>query len=117
MQQCSWATGTSQLASVTRWRGAGRSARRPIVALLLFTGLRLSEAAALQAADVRISAREGLVVVRSGKGDAYPAVELNAVDEIIAVMRAAGAGPDAARLRALIVILWRAGFRPVRQAG
>lgn len=90
---------------------------RAIVALLLFTGLRLSEAAALQAADVRISAREGLVVVRSGKGDAYPEVELNAVDEIIAVMRAAGAGPNAARLRALIVILWRAGFRPVLQAG
>ncbi|HMI69351.1 MAG TPA: tyrosine-type recombinase/integrase, partial [Solirubrobacteraceae bacterium] len=39
---------------------------RAIVALLLFTGLRLSEAAALRVADVRISARKGLVVVRSG---------------------------------------------------
>jgi site-specific recombinase XerD len=48
-----------------------RSPRRAtaIVALLLFTGLRLSEAAAMQVADVRISARKGLVVVRSGKGD------------------------------------------------
>jgi len=33
------------------------------------------------------------------------------VEEIIAVMRAAGAGADGARLRALIVILWRAGLR------
>jgi integrase/recombinase XerC len=52
---------------------------RAIVALLLFTGLRLSEAAALQVADVRISARKGLVVVRSGKGEAYREVELNAL--------------------------------------
>jgi len=52
---------------------------RAIVALLLFTGLRLSEAAALQLADVRISARKGVVVVRSGKGDAYRKVELNAL--------------------------------------
>jgi site-specific recombinase XerD len=52
---------------------------RAIVPLLLFTGLRLSEAAALQVSDVRISAREGLVVVRSGKGDAYREVELNAL--------------------------------------
>jgi integrase/recombinase XerC len=52
---------------------------RAIVALLLFTGLRLSEAAALQVADVRISTRKGLVVVRSGKGDAYREVELNAL--------------------------------------
>ncbi len=52
---------------------------RAIVALLLFTGLRLSEAAALQFADVRVSARKGVVVVRSGKGEAYREVELNAL--------------------------------------
>lgn len=52
---------------------------RAFVALLLFSGLRLSEAAALAVADVRISARKGLVVVRSGKGDAYREVELNAL--------------------------------------
>jgi len=52
---------------------------RAIVALLLFSGLRLSEAAALSMADVRISARKGVVVVRSGKGDAYREVELNAL--------------------------------------
>jgi site-specific recombinase XerD len=33
------------------------------------------------------------------------------VEEIIAVMRAAGQDADGARLRALIVILWRAGLR------
>jgi hypothetical protein len=33
------------------------------------------------------------------------------VEEIVAVMRAAGDGPDGVRLRALIVILWRAGLR------
>jgi integrase/recombinase XerC len=52
---------------------------RAIVALFLFTGLRLAEASALRAADVRISARKGLAVVRSGKGDAYRTVELNAL--------------------------------------
>ena len=52
---------------------------RAIVALLLFTGLRLSEAAALDVADARISARKGVVVVRSGKGDVYREVQLNAL--------------------------------------
>lgn len=33
------------------------------------------------------------------------------IEEIVAVMRAAGDGPDGARLRALIVMLWRAGLR------
>ncbi len=33
------------------------------------------------------------------------------VEEVIAVTRAAGAGPDGVRLRALIVVLWRAGLR------
>lgn len=33
----------------------------------------------MQVADVRSSARKGLVIVRSGKGDAYREVELNAL--------------------------------------
>ena len=33
------------------------------------------------------------------------------VEEIVAVMRATGGGRDGARLRALIVVLWRAGLR------
>lgn len=44
------------------------------------------------------------------KGHRYPA-DPPPVEEIIAVMRAAGNGPNGARLRALIVILWRAGLR------
>ena len=44
------------------------------------------------------------------KGLQYPA-DPPTVEEIVAVMRAAGNGADGARLRALIVILWRAGLR------
>lgn len=50
---------------------------RAIVVLLLHTGLRLSELVALDAGDVRTSARKGVVIVRSGKGDAYREVPLN----------------------------------------
>jgi integrase len=44
------------------------------------------------------------------KGRRYPA-DPPTVEEIIAVMRCAGLGSDGARLRALIVLLWRAGLR------
>jgi integrase len=44
------------------------------------------------------------------KGEEYPA-DPPTVEEIIAVMRAVGDRPDAHRLRALIVLLWRAGVR------
>lgn len=44
------------------------------------------------------------------KGRRFPA-DPPTVEEIVAVMRAAGPGPDGARLRALIVVLWRAGLR------
>lgn len=44
------------------------------------------------------------------KGRRYPA-DPPTVEGIIAVMRAAGGGADGALLRALIVILWRAGLR------
>jgi integrase len=44
------------------------------------------------------------------KGRRYPA-DPPRVEEIIAVMRAAGDGVHCARVRALIVILWRAGLR------
>jgi integrase len=44
------------------------------------------------------------------KGLRYPP-DPPPVEEIIAVMRAAGAGVEGLRLRALIVILWRAGLR------
>ena len=44
------------------------------------------------------------------KGRRYPA-DPPTVEEIISVMRTAGAGPDGVRLRGLIVVLWRAGLR------
>jgi integrase len=44
------------------------------------------------------------------KGEEYPA-DPPTVEEIVAVMRAVGVRPDAHRLRALIVLLWRAGLR------
>jgi integrase len=44
------------------------------------------------------------------KGFRYPA-DPPTIEEIVAVMRAAGDGPDGARLCALIVMLWRAGLR------
>jgi site-specific recombinase XerD len=49
-----------------------------IARLLLYTGLRLSECAALNVDDIGISARKGIVIVRSGKGDTYREVPLNA---------------------------------------
>ncbi|MGO9793932.1 MAG: tyrosine-type recombinase/integrase [Solirubrobacteraceae bacterium] len=47
--------------------------------LLLYTALRLQEVVALDVDDVSISARKGMLVVRSGKGDAYREVPLNAL--------------------------------------
>jgi site-specific recombinase XerC len=44
------------------------------------------------------------------KGEQYPA-DPPTVEEIVAVMRAVGDRPEAHRLRALIVLLWRAGLR------
>jgi integrase len=43
------------------------------------------------------------------KGMTYPA-DPPTIEEIVPVMRAAGEKPDGLRLRALIVILWRAGL-------
>lgn len=51
---------------------------RAIALLLINTGLRISECAALDVDDVAVSARKGQVVVREGKGDAYREVPLNA---------------------------------------
>lgn len=49
------------------------------------------------------------------KGRRYPA-DPPTVEEVIAVMRAAGDGADGARLRALIVILWRPGCGSARRS-
>ena len=44
------------------------------------------------------------------KGEQYPA-DPPTVEEVIAVMRSVGDRPDGYRLRAVIVLLWRAGLR------
>jgi len=44
------------------------------------------------------------------KGLRYPP-DPPTVEEIVAVMRAAGDSPEGVRLRAIIVVLWRAGLR------
>ena len=51
---------------------------RAMSRVLFFSGLRVSELVGLDTTDVSISARKGRVVVRSGKGDAYREVALNA---------------------------------------
>jgi len=50
---------------------------RAIVVLLLYTALRLTELVTLDVGDARMSARKGMLVVRSGKGDLYREVPLN----------------------------------------
>ena len=56
---------------------ASRPRDRAIVTLLLYTMPRLHELAALNVDDVSMSARKGLLVIRSGKGDPYREVPLN----------------------------------------
>jgi len=47
------------------------------VTLLLYIPLRLHELVSLDVDDVSISARKGLVVIRSGKGHLYREVPVN----------------------------------------
>lgn len=51
---------------------------RAIAKMLFYAGLRLGELVKLDIEDVPISARKGKVIVRSGKGDAYREIALNA---------------------------------------
>jgi site-specific recombinase XerC len=66
-----------QQRALLRAAEASRPRDRAIVTLLLHTALRLHELVDLDVGDVSISARKGLLVVRSGKGDAYREVPLN----------------------------------------
>ena len=56
---------------------------RAIVTVMLHTGLRLSELTALTVQDVAITARKGMVTVRSGKGDRYRKVPLNSACRVV----------------------------------
>ncbi len=66
-----------QQRALLRAAEGSRPRDRAIVTLLLYAGLRLGELAALNVEDMSVSARKGIVVVRSGKGDAYREVPLN----------------------------------------
>ncbi|HRJ59041.1 MAG TPA: tyrosine-type recombinase/integrase [Anaerolineales bacterium] len=59
-----------------RWITRRRDAS--LVLFLLHTGLRLSEAVALQMEDIQLSERKGSVLVRNGKGSRQRQVPLNA---------------------------------------
>ena len=52
---------------------------RTIASIFLYAGLRLSELAALEVDDVAVTARKGVVTVRSGKGDRFREVPLNSI--------------------------------------
>ena len=55
---------------------------RAMATVFFYAGLRLSELAALDVADVAVSARRGRLTVRSGKGDAYREVPLNSASRL-----------------------------------
>ncbi|MBZ0291819.1 MAG: tyrosine-type recombinase/integrase [Anaerolineae bacterium] len=57
--------------------GSRRSIDRAVNLLLLYTGIRIGECAALEVDDVFVVGRKRKVVVRSGKGDYYREIPLN----------------------------------------
>ncbi|SRR6266568_3353383 len=71
------------------YRRNDTSARdKAITQLLFYTAIRLGECVALNLDDVRVSARKGVAIIRSGKGDTYREVPLNAeVREALRVWR------------------------------
>jgi integrase/recombinase XerC len=64
-----------------RFRAASRNQKRAldraVVSLLLNTGMRIGECAALDIADVCIAGRKCQVIIRNGKGDRYREIPLN----------------------------------------
>lgn len=55
-----------------------RSKDRAVALLLFYTGIRISECAALKEHDVSVAGRKNRVIVRNGKGDRYREIPLNA---------------------------------------
>jgi integrase/recombinase XerC len=66
----------------TRWLRAVQDCLRPRDRLLglipFYAGLRIGEAVALDVDDVQLSARKGLLIVRSGKGERYRELPVHA---------------------------------------
>jgi integrase/recombinase XerC len=94
---------------VVERRGTARN--RAIASVLLNTGLRAAEMAALVWSDVTISERKGLLVVRSGKGAKYREIPLN--DDARKAFKSIGyagqAGTNAA--------VWQGKFGPLTVEG
>jgi site-specific recombinase XerD len=66
---------TRWLRTVERWLNP----RDRVLALIPFyAGLRIGEVVALDLDDIRVSARKGLIIVRSGKGNGYREVPVHA---------------------------------------
>ena len=73
-----WLDKNEQYALLRAVQERGRARDVALVTLMLHTGLRVSEVAALRASDVKISVRKGALIVRGGKGGKYRTVPLNA---------------------------------------
>jgi hypothetical protein len=100
--------------SGTSGGGAGRSTIRSRKEGAMSSAQQLLDAAGRRRSPATIPGHHG---GRSpcDKGMRYPA-DPPTVDEIVAVMRQAGEGWHGRRLRALIVVLWRAGFVSKRRS-
>jgi site-specific recombinase XerD len=73
-----WLDKSRQYALLRAVQERGLSRDVALVTLMLHTGLRVSEVAALKRADVELSSRKGMLSVRGGKGGKYRTVPLNA---------------------------------------
>jgi site-specific recombinase XerD len=56
---------------------ARRALDKAVTLLLIYTGIRIGECAALDMADLSVTGRKSQVIVRSGKGERYREVPLN----------------------------------------
>lgn len=73
-----WLEKNQQYALLRAVQEKGRARDVALVTLMLHTGLRVSEVAALKVGDLELSDRKGSVIVRGGKGGKYRTVPLNA---------------------------------------
>ena len=73
-----WLEKNQQYALLRAVQEKGRARDVALVTLMLNTGLRVSEVAALKVGDLELSDRKGSVTVRGGKGGKYRTVPLNA---------------------------------------
>ena len=73
-----WLEKNQQYALLRAVQEKGRARDVALVTLMLHTGLRVSEVAALKVEDLELSDRKGSVTVRGGKGGKYRIVPLNA---------------------------------------